>query len=389
MRDIGLYIHVPYCASKCPYCDFNSYAVPQFPEARYVDAVCAEAARAAREQPWTDAQIASVFFGGGTPSLFSAASIARMLHTVAGLWAVESKAETTLEANPGTVSLAQLHELHAAGVNRISFGVQSFHARHLQRLGRIHDGADSHEAVAHARAAGFDNVSIDLIFALPEQTPAEWLGDLREACALQVDHVSAYGLTYEDGTPFARWRSEGSLRPQPEETEIEMFLLAREHLAAAGYAAYEVSNFARPGHECRHNLHYWRSGPYLGLGAGAHSYSGPTQNPSAYDRWGRRWSNVTRPEEYMSSATATGQARATLELLDEQQARGEFVFLALRRAAGVSAPEFRARFGCALEACFPHLASLVAQGLLEPVDERWRLTERGLLLADSVFATFL
>ncbi len=389
LTDIGVYIHLPYCVSKCPYCDFNSYAAPQFPEAPYVEAVCAEARRAASEHPWPGARVASVFFGGGTPSLFSAPAVARMLGTVASLWTWKSDAEVTLEANPGTASLVHLRELRAAGINRVSFGVQSFHARHLQRLGRIHDGAESRRAVAQARAAGFDNVSIDLIFALPDQTSAEWRADLRAACALQPDHVSAYGLTYEEGTPFYRWRSEGHLRPQSEDSEAELFLITREHLAAAGYAPYEISNYARPGRECRHNLHYWRSGPYLGLGAGAHSYSGTAADRSTGDRWGRRWSNVAPPDEYMRAVTATGHALATSERLDEQQARGEFAFLALRCTAGVSSQAFRARFGNAVEVCFPHVTSLAAQGLLERVGDWWRLTPRGVLLADSVFATFL
>ena len=389
MTDIGVYIHIPYCAAKCPYCDFNSYAAPQFPEARYVGAVCAEACRAAREQPWPDPRVASIFFGGGTPSLFAAASVARLLETVAGLWTVNRDVEITLEANPGTVSLAHLRGLRAAGINRMSFGVQSFNARHLQRLGRIHDAAEGRRAVAQARAAGFDNVSIDLIFALPDQTCAEWRADLREACALQPDHVSAYSLTYEEGTPFHRWRSEGRLRPPPEDAEVAMFLLTRDSLAAAGYAPYEISNYARPGRQCRHNLHYWRSGSYLGLGAGAHSYSGTAAEHPAGEPWGRRWSNILQPDDYIRAALTRGRALATSEVLDERQARGEFTFLALRCCEGVSASAFRARFGAAIEACFPHVASLAAQGLLERVDDRWRLTARGLLLADSVFATFL
>jgi len=380
----SVYVHIPYCQAKCPYCDFNSYAAARWPEARYVSALSAELQHYAACAPWCGAEIATIFFGGGTPSLFAPASIRRVLDALRGLWPVAAEAEVTLEANPGTVTLDTLRGFRAAGVNRVSFGVQSFAPHHLRTLGRIHSAEDARAAVALARRAGFANVSIDLIFALPHQTLAEWEGDLAEACALQPDHVSAYNLTYEEGTLFRLWRARGILRPVPEDIEVAMFTRTQEVLGAAGYRQYEISNYARPGFACRHNLNYWRSGPYLGVGAGAHSYA-----RSGGEAAGSRWSNETTPAAYMAAIEQQGQARCSHEHLDARQARGEFVFLGLRCLDGFTAHAFRERFGQDVEEVFPHVAELYDAGLLERSGECWRLTPRGVLLADSVFASFL
>ncbi|MFQ5666378.1 MAG: radical SAM family heme chaperone HemW [Candidatus Binatia bacterium] len=392
MGTFGLYIHIPYCRAKCPYCDFNSYAAQRWPEQAYVAALCDELSHYAALAKWRGGRVSTVFFGGGTPSLFSARSIRRILTRVSELWELSPLAETTLEANPGTVSLGKLSALRAAGVNRVSFGIQSFTPRHLRTLGRIHSGEDAVAAVQLARAAGFADVSIDLIFALPQQTLAEWEGDLRQGCALRPDHISAYNLTYEPGTPFHTLRARGALRELPEEIEVAMFLRTRALLAAAGYQQYEISNYARPGFACRHNLNYWRSGDYLGVGAGAHSYTAaPCGRRIGHSEavWGWRWSNERLPDRYLRAVRENGQGRSTEETLDERQARGEFVFLGLRCREGFAATEFRQRFGAAFPAAFPHVYDLCAQGLLRDADERWRLTTRGFLVADSVFATFL
>ena len=382
MGRFSLYVHIPYCQAKCPYCDFNSYAAERWPEARYVDALCAEVDHYARRAPWSGGAIHSVFFGGGTPSLFAPSSIERVLAAAASRWTIAANAEITLEANPGTVSLDALRGFRAAGINRLSFGVQSFWPHHLRVLGRIHGAGDAVAAVGWARDAGFDNVSVDLIFALPQQTLAEWESDLTRAVGLQPDHISAYNLTYEEGTPFHKLRSQGVLRQSPEEIEAAMFTRTQEILGAAGFEQYEISNYARPGRACRHNLNYWQSGEYLGIGAGAHSYaaSGP---------WGSRWSNEKIPNRYIEAIGGTGHACSSSETLDERQARGEFVFLALRCGAGFDATVFRERFGDDLLAVFPHAADLQVEGLLQCRDGRWQLTARGVMLADSVFATFL
>jgi putative oxygen-independent coproporphyrinogen III oxidase len=383
VTSFSLYVHIPYCQAKCPYCDFNSYAAARWPEQEYVGALGEELRHFAAIPPWDGGEIHTVFFGGGTPSLFSPSAIGAILAQTAALWPLAPQAEATLEANPGTVSAETLAGFRAAGINRVSFGVQSFATRHLQTLGRIHSGGDAIAAVRAARAAAFENVSIDLIFALPEQTLEEWEEDLAQGCALGTDHLSVYNLTYEEGTPFHQWRAQGRLRQLPEEVEVAMFTRAQEVLGAAGYRQYEISNYARPGRACRHNLNYWRSGPYLGVGAGAHSYA------PAWPAGGRRWSNEKNPNAYLRAVHQHGHACTASEALDARQTQGEFVFLGLRCLDGISSAEFRRRFGAELLAVFPHVCELAERALLEERDGRWQLTAQGLLLADSVFATFL
>ena len=411
MRRFSLYVHIPYCHSKCPYCDFNSYAATQWPEAEYTAALIAELEHYAARPEW-QGELQTVFFGGGTPSLFTPESIARVLEAVRRFWghgsrslslrkseparapeatdptfdfepsAFDSVLEITLEANPGTVTADNLRGFRAAGVNRISFGVQSFHSHHLERLGRIHSAREAIEAVERARAAGFEDLNLDLIFAVPGQTLAEWEEDLRTAIALEPDHISAYNLTFEEGTAFHAMRARGQLRQAPEEIEVAMFTSAQEILGEAGYAHYEISNYARPGRECRHNLNYWRGGAYLGVGAGAHSFA---REPKP----GRRWSGERNPNAYTRRVREQGHARTFEESLTSSQARGEFVFLGLRLRTGFDGEEFASRFGVDFASAFPHARSLQADGLLLASGPRWRLSERGLMLADSVFATFL
>lgn len=384
MSAFSLYVHIPYCQAKCPYCDFHSYAAAHWPEARYVAALCAELQHYAHDQPWRGGELDTIFFGGGTPSLFAPQSIATVLQTARRLWPWNAGAEITLEANPGTVNADKLRGFRAAGVNRVSFGVQSFHPHHLHRLGRIHNADEALAVVDMARQAGFDNISIDLIFALPRQTLEEWERDLMQACALHPDHISAYNLTYEDGTPFHKLLVQGVLRQLAEGLEVAMFTRTQEILAAHGYAQYEISNYACPGQSCRHNLNYWRAGLYLGIGAGAHSYT--RRSPRAA---GRRSSNEKTPAAYIAAVEQHGHARRAVEELTERQARGEFVFLGLRCLDGFAAGDFCARFGADFPALFPHVTDLCAGSLLQFSRGRWQLTPQGVLLADSVFATFL
>ncbi len=379
----SLYLHIPYCDSKCPYCDFNSYAVKRWPEPEYAAALIAEMRAAAARPEWVDGAIATIFFGGGTPSLFAPATIGAVLDAARELWPwTAPELEVTLECNPGTVDAEKLRGFRAAGVTRISFGVQSFHPTHLARLGRIHSAAQAIDAIGAARAAGFDNLSFDLIFAVPGQTPEEWEADLATAIALAPDHISAYNLTFEEGTAFHAQRRSGAIAPVHEEAEVAMFTRTRSVLTAAGYAPYEISNFARPGRACAHNLNYWRAGAYLGVGAGAHSYA-------ARPAPGGRWGNEKSPSRYLERVGADGHARASEEHLTVEQARGEFVFLNLRCSDGFAAADFTTRFGLDVATAFPHLAALTRDGVLEHAADRWRLTARGLLHADSVFATFL
>jgi oxygen-independent coproporphyrinogen-3 oxidase len=384
MASFGLYVHIPYCDSKCPYCDFNSYAVPRWPEADYTAALCRELRTRAADPVWAGRTVASVFFGGGTPSLFDPDSIGAILGCAGDLWPLAADVEITLEANPGTVDEARLAGFRAAGINRLSFGVQSFHERHLRTLGRIHSAGQAEDALGLARAAGFTDVNLDLIFALPDQRMDEWRADLERACLQGTTHISAYNLTYEEGTAFFRWRAERRLVPLDEDSEFEMFQLTRSFLAERGFAAYEISNFALPGHACRHNLNYWQGGDYLGVGAGAHSFV-----RGAQARWGRRWANRKSPVAYLQGVANDGLAEASSELPDARQAAGEFVFLNLRCTDGMPLDAFRERFDVSFAELFPHVEELERDGLLVCDRDRVRLSPAGLLVADSIFAGFL
>ncbi|MEO0998453.1 MAG: radical SAM family heme chaperone HemW, partial [Pseudomonadota bacterium] len=262
---LTLYLHLPWCVQKCPYCDFNSHALrTTLPEAAYVDALLADAALAAPAV--AGRSIVAVFIGGGTPSLFSASSLQRLLTSLSRDFELARDAEITLEANPGTVEHGDLAGYRAAGINRLSLGAQSFDAAALTRLGRIHGPDDIQRVVAEARAAGFDNLNLDIMYGLPRQTPAQALADVGAAIDLGPEHISHYQLTLEPNTVFYS-------RPPPlpdDDTVYTMLVGASETLAQAGYSRYEVSAYARAGRDCRHNVNYWRYGDYLGLGAGAH-----------------------------------------------------------------------------------------------------------------------
>ncbi len=380
-RCFALYLHVPYCRSKCPYCDFNSYAATSWPEERYAQALVEELRCRSAEAPWRGALVDTIFFGGGTPSLFRPSTIGGILDAVARLFPLATPVEVTLEANPGTVTQPHLAGLRSAGVDRLSLGIQSFQPQVLDTLGRIHGVEEARDAITAARSAGFENLSLDLIFGVPGQTRAAWAADVAELLRHAPEHVSAYGLTYEPGTPFHARRARGALTAAGEDDELWMYQHARQELAAASYAQYEISSFARPGRAARHNRHYWRGSDYLGLGAGAHSYA---STPG----WGRRWANEREPERYMQ-AVARGDAVATREDLSPETAAAEFVFLGLRETSGIDPERFRARFGCALEELHPEVTVFRDQGFLEESDGRLALSERGLPVADTLFAAFV
>jgi oxygen-independent coproporphyrinogen-3 oxidase len=377
----GLYVHVPWCRHVCPYCDFNVYAHARPPEAAYTAALVRELEGWAAAPAFAGRRVASVYVGGGTPSLFSPGAIERVLGAAAATFGLVPGAEITLEANPGTVTTASLRAYREAGVNRLSLGVQSFVPRLLRTLGRDHGPEDAETAVATARQAGLDNVSLDLIFAIPGATFEDWTSDLEHAIALAPEHVSAYALTFEERTPFHAWRASGRLVAVDEDLEAAMAEYTAERLPAAGYLRYEISSWARPGRGCVHNQRYWDGSPYLGIGAGAHSFDADPGLPT-------RWSNLRHPGAYMDAIATSGGAVAERHQLDPLQARGEFVFIGLRRLVGVDARRFADRFGVTLDEAFPQLHALVREGLVEWNEEALRLTSRGLRFADTVAATF-
>ncbi len=384
----SLYVHIPYCRAKCPYCDFNSWAATQWPERDYTRALLTELKRSAQEPPFSRVSLATIFFGGGTPSLFAPESIGEILDAAAGCFGIEPGAEITLEANPGTVDSPKLRGMRIAGVNRISFGAQSFNPVTLNFLGRIHGPGEIRDAVAMAHRAGFDRLNLDLIFAIPGQTTADVMNDIAQAAALDPDHISAYNLTFEEGTPFFAELKRGRIRALDADEQAEMYAAVRAELPRRGYAMYEISNYAKPGHEARHNLTYWRAETYLGIGAGAHSFALECQ--AGGERYGRRWWNERNPARYLELALKDGKAQAGEERIDPATGAGEFVFLNLRLRAGFALADFHARFGRSFEEMFgDRVLALFEGGLLERIDQRIRLTERGLELADSVFAEFV
>jgi len=365
---LALYVHFPWCVRKCPYCDFNSHPLTEpLPEASYLDALLADLAA---QLPMLDRRrIHSLFFGGGTPSLFSPASFAALIERLAGL--LTEDVEITLEANPGTTEHADWHGYRSAGINRLSLGAQSFDGAQLGRLGRVHGPGDTFRAVADARRAGFDNLNLDLMYALPEQAPAEAALDLATALDLAPDHLSWYQLTIEPRTEFAG-------RPPPLPAEDAVAVMETEgwaRLADAGFDRYEVSAYARAGRRCRHNLGYWTFGDYLGVGAGAHGKvtlaSGPLRTRKA-----------RQPRLYLADPT-----RHHLEPIPRAALAGEYLLNALRLVDGVSVAEFESTTGLTVDTLEPARQELVDLGLLRP--DRLATTPLGYRWLDSVVGRFL
>ncbi|WP_428846043.1 radical SAM family heme chaperone HemW [Moorella sp. E306M] len=374
----SIYIHIPFCIRKCHYCDFVSYpGRPPEEMAAYCRALEREMDLVAGK--WQPGPAATVYIGGGTPTLLPARNLEQVLDAVDRFFGRQPGAEVTVEANPGTVDDAKLRVLLAAGVNRLSLGVQSLDDDLLAAMGRIHRRRDIYEAFDQARRAGFSNINLDLIFGLPGQTLDGWRATLKEAIALQPEHIAAYSLQVEEGTPWGKLAAAGELPLPGEELELAMYQEARQMLAAVGYQQYEISNFARPGYQCRHNLTYWLNQPYLGLGAAAASY------------WrGRRWQNYSELHRYRHVLSRGRLPRAEIETLTPHQQMAETMFMGLRLMAGVDLEDFRQRFGVdAREVYARELAGLYRAGLVEEKDGHLRLTEKGLPLANEVFMQFV
>ena len=382
LETVSLYVHIPFCHTRCHYCDFNTYAGMLPLREPYVRALLTEIgmAGALTKLPGGKPRRSrTIFFGGGTPSLLSVSQVNRILDACYNNFAVDEDAEITLEANPGTLSREQLVGLRAAGVNRLSMGAQSFDAELLKTLGRIHSPKDITQAVRDAQAAGFTSINVDFMFGLPGQTMRHWRETIDRALDLHIEHLSLYSLIIEEGTPFYTWTHEGRITPGDEDLCADMYEYADERLHAAGYVNYEISNWSLPGFQSRHNLTYWHNLPYIGMGAGAYSSFG-----------GRRFSNVREPAEYIRMLKAQQWPEVESETVDKAQAMSETAFLALRTAQGLHLPTFEQRFALPFAQFAGDRLHMVEEaGLLEREPEWLRLSKRGRLLGNEVFLRLL
>ena len=372
---LSLYLHFPWCVRKCPYCDFNSYTLnTALPESAYLEALTRDLREQARAPQLAGRRLTTVFMGGGTPSLFSPAAIGRVLEEARTLFGFEPDIEITLEANPGTIERGRFAEYAAVGVNRVSLGAQSFGARQLKVLGRIHDAADTVRAVEELHAADLSNFNLDLMYGLPEQDVAGARADMRQALSLGPGHLSHYHLTMEPGTLFG-----AQPPPLPSEDSVEAMLEAcAEELAGAGFGHYEVSAYAREGRQCRHNLNYWTFGDYLGVGAGAHGKLTDAATGTIV-----RTTHTREPRRYQAGTPLTTRTVPPGEL------PFEFMMNALRLTGGFDAALFEARTGLRFEAVAPTLVIQQARGLLQKVDGRWRPSPLGLRFLNDLLLEFL
>jgi oxygen-independent coproporphyrinogen-3 oxidase len=379
----GLYLHIPFCRARCSYCDFNTYAGLKRLYEPYVRALVQEVCLLA---PKLAHPAGTLFLGGGTPTVLPIWLLKELLSVSFGKFNLGSGAEVTSEANPGSITLDYLQALHDLGVNRLSLGAQSFDEAELALLGRIHTAREIGQTVEWARAAGFDNLNLDLIYGLPGQVPDTWADSLRHALVLEPEHISLYCLTVEEGTPLYNQVTTGWLSTPDPDLAADMYDLAEEWLVDAGYRQYEISNWSRPGYECAHNLVYWRNRPYLGLGAGAHS-----------SLQGQRWWNVQPVQTYIdrivegADTAWPSPAAQDGEVIDRPLEMGETMMLGLRLTReGIAESDFRQRFGVSLEEVYGDvIQDLKRQGLLMWRDGRLCLTRRGRLLGNQVFAEFL
>lgn len=377
MDRIGLYIHIPFCRQKCLYCDFPSWAGKEGQMQAYVDALTKELRN--RGNLYQGKQVVSVFFGGGTPTVLEIPMLKQLMQAVFEHWNVAADAEITAEANPGTLGQEMAEALREMGFNRLSMGVQAWQNRLLKELGRIHTIETFLENYQAVRAAGFANVNTDLMFALPQQTLADWQETVREMVALQPEHISAYSLILEEGTPFFDRYEKGELEPAAEELDREMYHWAVDYLAENGYEQYEISNFAKKGRQSRHNRIYWQAEEYLGMGLGAHSYME-----------GERFHNPYDLQTYIAADGAVSLLKEEVETITEEDALAEFMFLGLRLTEGVTFERFCRRFGREMMDVYgEQVTDLVAKGLLEQDETGIRLTKRGIDVSNVVFEQFL
>jgi len=372
----GVYVHWPFCLSKCPYCDFNSHVRHvAIDEARYAKAFAREIGTLAERAPRR--LVSSIFFGGGTPSLMQPQTIGAILDAIGRFWSIAPNVEVTLEANPTSVDATRFHGYRAAGVNRVSLGVQALDDASLKMLGRLHSAREALDAVAIARSA-FDRYSFDLIYARPDQTPQMWTDELTLAISEAAEHLSLYQLTIEEGTPFHGLHAAGKLKTPDESIARALYDVTQDVCARHGLPAYEISNHARPGAECRHNLVYWRGQEYAGVGPGAHGRL-------AIDGTRHALATERRPEAWLMRVEANGHGIVTDDLLNREECADEFLLMGLRLAEGIDPQRYRAIAGRDLD---PRRIALLREegAIMVDADGRLRVTQAGFPLLDAVVA---
>ncbi len=375
MNPIAVYIHIPFCIHKCSYCDFNSYAGLDFLTRDFCEAI----QREIQGVRGLEREVASVFFGGGTPTYLKAEQLNSILNAVRDVLPFAKDAEITSESNPANSDRQRFDGMRQGGFNRLSIGVQSFDDRILRIAERQHTSEDAIAAIAYARNAGFDNINLDLIFSLPEQSLEDWRVSLLNAIDINPEHMSTYALSIEEGTRFERMHRNQTLHQADEDTELEMYEMAIEQLTKAGYEHYEVSNFCRHGKQARHNLTYWLNEDYLGFGPGAVSYLG-----------GRRWMNEKRPAAYIRKVNEREPLAIQEETLSPADALSETLILGLRLRSGVSLKSIQDRFSIdPFQRYSGLIGELISEGLAELDGDTFRLTHRGLLYSNDVFIRIL
>jgi len=377
-QPLGLYIHIPYCIHKCGYCDFNSHPIKQDEMDHYIDALVVEMKHYAKIYTNTNI-IKTIFLGGGTPTTLNPFQLERILKECVNEFTIASNAEITIEANPATVGIELMKSIRTMGYNRISIGVQSFDKAELKLLDRAHGPKEIHSTVDCARKAGFDNLSLDLMFAVPNQSLSSWENNLNKALEKNPEHLSTYNLTIEQGTAFSKLQSNGKLIMPDDDHQLELYKKTIERLTKKGFHHYEISNFARRGKECKHNITYWENKNTLGLGAGASSYMN-----------GTRFKNINLPAHYIRQVKEKKIAVEHSETLELRQAMGETIMLGLRLLQGINIHQFEKRFQISFIKLFRNIISALKEKELVIIEKDYlRLSQKGLFWADSVILEFI
>ena len=383
MESLSLYLHIPFCERKCPYCDFYSLTGSVDLQRQFVQALITEIEIVSAKFSQNSFKVETIFFGGGTPSVLPPDEIEKIGAALQKNFHISPEAEITIEANPGTIDQEKCQRYREIGFNRISLGVQSFRDKALRQLGRIHTAKEAEEAIETVRKAGCTNLSLDLIFGIPNQTPAQWEKSLRQAVKWHPDHISTYNLIYESGTPFWKWRRSRNLKPLDELIEWEMYQTAIRMLEANGYSQYEISNFCLPGKTCRHNQNYWNGTFYFGFGPSAHSYHS-----------NERWWNIKNLGHYINSLKNNKMPISGKEILSRDQQKLEMIFLSLRQKRGLSLTEYQIRFGSHFLEEFADALQTVQNleketgHLLILNRDHIYFTTKGFWMSDSIFELF-